>query len=259
MDLGSGASRPVPFWSIGTRRLRPGFVGPAEVAGPKGLAHPRLGLPMLDSRSAHDPDRGSFVFGVIGGIAAGKSEVARLLAGPGGLVLDADRLAREELESPAGRERLLGRYGPGILGPDGRPDRAALSERLFGDPGERRWVEGWIHPAVGVRMDRELAEAQSQGRARIVLDIPLLLESEAARPLSEACDALVFVEASSEVREARVRRSRGWPLGELARREAAQLDLERKRARADHVIENQGDLASLAAAVRRVLVAHGLA
>lgn len=214
---------------------------------------------MPDPRLARAPEPGSFVFGVLGGIGAGKSEVARLLAGPEGLVLDADRLAREELESPAGRERLVQRFGPRILGPRGEPDREALAQRLFADPAERAWLEGWIHPAVGVRMERELARARRERRARIVLDVPLLLESEAARALAEACDALVFVAASREVREQRVRRARGWRAGELERREAAQLPLEHKRARADHVIENEGDLDSLAAAVGRVLELRGLA
>jgi dephospho-CoA kinase len=201
----------------------------------------------------------SLVFAVLGGIASGKSEVARLLAGTDGLVLDADRLAAAELGSPAGRERLVERYGAGILGPDGAPDRQAVAARVFSDPAERRWLEGWIHPAVRVRMARELSEARARGVPRIVLDVPLLLENDAEHGLVAACDALVFVEASAEVRARRAAQARGWPPGELARREAAQLPLRDKRARAHHVVRNQGDLRALADEVRRVLAAHGLA
>jgi len=201
----------------------------------------------------------SLVFAVLGGIASGKSEVARLLAGPDGRVLDADRLAAEVLGSPDGRARLVERFGPGILGPGGAPDRAALAARVFSDPGERRWLEGWIHPAVRVRMTQELAQARACGVPRIVLDVPLLLENDAEHGLVATCDALVFVEASQEVRERRAQQARGWPPGELARREAAQMPLRDKRARAHHVVRNEGDLQALAAEVRRVLAAHGLA
>jgi len=201
----------------------------------------------------------SLVFGVLGGVASGKSEVARLLAGPEGLVIDADRLARQELESPASIARLVERYGASILDAQGAPDRQALAAQAFADEPERHWIEDWIHPAVRVRMARELSEARDRGVPRIVLDVPLLLENDAQHRLVAACDVLVFVEASFELREHRARHSRGWPPGELARREAAQLPLPVKRARADHVVANNGDREALAAAVQRVLQAHGLA
>ena len=204
------------------------------------------------------PDR-SITFGVLGGIASGKSLAARLLAGPDGLVLDADRFAREELESPAGRARVLERHGPSALTSAGEVDREALARRAFGDEVERRWLEGWIHPAVRVRIESELSAARARGVACIVLDVPLLLENDAQHHLVAACDALVFVDASREARERRARQSRGWQPGELERREAAQLDLDEKRARADHVLKNEGPREALEEEVRRIRAAHGLA
>jgi dephospho-CoA kinase len=203
--------------------------------------------------------RRSIVLGVLGGIAAGKSLAAELLAGPDGVVLDADRFAREELDSPEGRRRLVERYGPTALAPDGSPDREALAQRAFGDPGERAWLEGWIHPAVRVRIGSELSAARARGVACIVLDVPLLFEHDARHHLVAACDALVFVDASAEARERRARQSRGWPAGEVARREAVQVALDEKRARADHVLTNEGPRAALEAQVRRVRAALGLA
>ncbi len=198
------------------------------------------------------------VFGVLGGIASGKSLVAGLLAGPDGLVLDADATAHEELESPAGRERLVERYGSSALTPGGSVDRAALARRAFCDAKERHWLEGWIHPAVRVRIDAQLRAARDRGVACVALDVPLLLENDAQHHLVAACDALVFVDASAEVRERRSRQSRGWPPGELARREAAQLDLDEKRARADHIVTNEGPREALDEVVRRIRAAHGL-
>jgi len=195
------------------------------------------------------------VIGVAGGVAAGKSSVARALAGPDGVVVDADQLAREELDSQAGRARLSERYGSAALGPDGRPDRAFLAQRVFAHPEERSWLEGWIHPAVQVRMRAALQTARAERVKRVILDVPLLFESEELHDLVQACDALVFVDAPIELREARAQAARGWGEGEVARRELTQISPAEKRERADYVIENSGDLADLHAAVSDVLAA----
>lgn len=197
----------------------------------------------------------SLVLGVLGGIASGKSAVARALAGPAGVVIDADRLAREELESEDVVARLLEAYGPEVLDAEGRPRRDWLAARVFAAPEERRRLEGWIHGNVRARIQAALADAEARGVPRIVLDVPLLLENDALHHLVSRCDALVFVDSSLEDRERRAQARRGWPLGEVARREASQLPLDRKRARADHVIANDGTLEDLDRAVQRVLAA----
>lgn len=193
------------------------------------------------------------MLGVAGGIASGKSSAARLLAGPGGVVVDADQLAHEELNSPEGRARLLERHGPAALDAEGRADRAFLARRAFDDPAERAWLESWIHPAVRGRMTRALEAARTDRVPRVVLDVPLLFENEELHRLVGACDALVFVDAPLEVRDARARASRGWPAGEVARRERAQLPTAEKRERAHYVIDNAGDLADLERSVQSVL------
>jgi dephospho-CoA kinase len=190
------------------------------------------------------------VIGVLGGIASGKSAVARLLAGEDGLVLDADRLAREALDTPEVQAEVRRAFGDEVFGPDGRADREALARRIFESPEDRARLEGWIHPRVRDRIRAGLARARRRGTRRVVLDVPLLLENDAEHGLAGLCDVLVFVEVDPEERARRASEGRGWPPGEVARREAAQMPLSEKRARAHHVIRNQGSLDDLEVAVR---------
>jgi dephospho-CoA kinase len=201
--------------------------------------------------------RRSLVIGVLGGIASGKSAVARLLAGGAGVVVDADRIAREVLEAPETARWLERELGPGVLDPSGRPDRAALAERVFASRADRERLEGFTHPRIRARIRAALEDARAAGRPRIVLDVPLLLENEAGHGLVDLCDELVFVEAGEPERERRAREGRGWKPGELARREAVQMPLAAKRARAGHVIRNEGTLAELEHNVNTLLEALG--
>ncbi|TDJ70574.1 MAG: dephospho-CoA kinase [Planctomycetota bacterium] len=201
------------------------------------------------------PLRHPIVFGVLGGIASGKSRVARLLAGEGGVVLAADDLAQAALDSPTVQALLRQEFGASAVAPDGRTDRKVLSERIFGDPAARRRLEGWIHPVVRERIFAGLAEAREQRAERIVLDVPLLLENAAQHELVRECDHLVFVGAPAAERERRAVAERSWRPGEVARREATQLPLHEKRRRADIVIENDGTLEELEAKIHDVLEA----
>lgn len=195
------------------------------------------------------------ILGVLGGIASGKSAVAQLLAGTDGVVISADALAREVLDSPAVLERIRARFGPASIGADGRADREALARAIFdpaGGPALRAELESWTHPLVRDRIRERLSAAQAARVPRVVLDVPLLLENDAQHGLARLCDVLVFVEVRDDERERRARRDRGWPSGEVARREAAQLPLSEKKKRAHHVIENNQGLAELSQAVERL-------
>jgi dephospho-CoA kinase len=196
------------------------------------------------------------VVGVLGGIASGKSAVARLLAGQGGVVLDADRLAQEVLAQPRTARWLEETFGPGILTSEGKPDREALGELVFSDPAARERLEGWIHPAVREKIRAGLEEARAAARSPIVLDVPLLLEHDQTHGLTGECDFLVYIETDAEDRERRAQERRGWPPDEVARRERAQIPLEEKRARARHVIENRSGLAELKTRVHEILEAE---
>jgi dephospho-CoA kinase len=202
--------------------------------------------------------RPSFVFGVLGGVASGKSAVARELAGPAGVVLDADREVHEVLRRPEVLDALRAEHGAGIVGPDGALDRAALARIVFADREARRRLEALTHPLVRANLRSRLEAARASGVPRIVLDVPLLLENDAQHGLVAECDALVWIEAEPATRAARAAATRGWSPDEVARREAAQWPHDAKRARARHVVENDGTLDDMRRAVARVLRAEGL-
>lgn len=205
------------------------------------------------SQEPHSPQlRRTVVLGVLGGIASGKSRVAQLLAGPAGRVIDADRLVDEVYRDPTFLAELLSEFGPSALTTDGTADRRELGRIAFAQPEKRRWLEARIHPAVRQRIAAELEAARDAGVPRIVLDVPLLLENDAAHGLVSRCDHLVFVDSTLAERENRAARNRGWPLGEVARRERAQLPLEEKRRRAHAIVANFDDADALAREVRRV-------
>ena len=190
------------------------------------------------------------VIGVLGGIASGKSFVARQLAGDGGLVIDADLLAHEVLKSQELTDLVTEAFGRGALGEDGRPDRGALAQRVFDDPAARARLEGWIHPRVRAKIQVALDEAAAQEIGPVVLDVPLLLENDAEHGLVAKCDHLVFIESDLEARDQRAVLSREWSPGEVARREQSQHSLADKKARADYTIENRGSLDELDQSVR---------
>jgi dephospho-CoA kinase len=186
---------------------------------------------------------------LLGGIASGKSTVARLLAGERGLVIDADAIVSELYAEPGVRRELSEQFGPRILDADGALDRAALGRAVFGDAGARKRLEDWIHPRVRERILARLEDARASGVPRVVLDVPLLLENDAQHHLAGLCRTLVFVDAPADAREARARANRGWPSGEVSRREAAQMPLAEKRGRAHHLITNDQGPEGLARAV----------
>jgi dephospho-CoA kinase len=176
--------------------------------------------------------------GLIGGLASGKSTVARRLAEGGCFVVDADRLVAE-LYGP-GREgaRIVGRLaGPGVLRADGSVEKTVLAARLFADAELRQRIEAAIHPLVGTTF-RSLAGRAPEPIA--VLEATLLAESG----LTGAFDVVVTVEAPKEVRLARAV-ERGLTSAEARARMAAQGSSDLRRAVADVVIENDGSLEQL--------------
>lgn len=187
------------------------------------------------------------VIGLLGGIAAGKSTVAAAFARRGLHHVDADRHARAVVEDAAVLAQLHAGFGDGILRPDGGLDRAALAARVFQDPAAKRQLEAITHPPIRRAILADAERALAAGES-VLLDVPLLLENG----LIERCQATVFVDASEAVRRARAA-SRGWPEGELERRQATQAPLAEKRARADFVIDNDGPLAATERAVEAVL------
>lgn len=186
------------------------------------------------------------VIGIVGGIAAGKSAVAERFAAHGLDHVDADRVARAVSQRKDVLAEVAAAFGPAVVH-GGALDRAAMAALVFRDPSARTRLEAILHPRIRQDLLAELAAAKAAGRSAL-LDVPLLFENG----LSEHCDHVVFVDAPDAVRSTRAA-SRGWADGELARREAAQLPLADKRARADFAIDNGGDRATMAVQVASLL------
>ena len=179
--------------------------------------------------------------GLTGGIGSGKSAVARLLAERGAVVVDADRLAREALDpGTPGLAAVVEEFGPGVLRTDGTLDRPALGRLVFADDTRRAALEAIVHPSVGRRSAELTAAAPAD--AVVVHDVPLLVENH----LEARYDVVVVVEAGEDVRLARLADSRGMPASEARSRMAAKATDDQRRAVADVVVANDGDLDDLA-------------
>lgn len=190
------------------------------------------------------------VVGLVGGIASGKSTVARLFVEQGAALLDADAMAHACLAEPAVRAAIVARFGESVVDPAGHVDRKALGAIVFDDPKARTDLESIIHPRVATRLREELARLAAEGRPRVVvLDVPLLFESG----LDALCDTVVYVDAPIAVRRERAMRDRGWGPDELDRREKNQRSTEHKKARAGLMIRNLGSIEPLRARTRELL------
>ena len=177
------------------------------------------------------------IIGLCGGIGAGKSFVAREFERLGCLVADSDKLNSEVLQEPEVVDTLRQWWGEGVIGSDGRPDRARIAEIVFADEGAKRRLERLVHPLIARRRAAMIRGVQDNPAVTaIVIDSPLLLESN----LHRECDTIVFVNASESERLRRLRAGRGWTAEELKRREGWQIPLAEKRSRAEFVIENDG-------------------
>jgi dephospho-CoA kinase len=178
--------------------------------------------------------------GLTGGIASGKSEVARRLASYSALVIDADQVAREVVEpGTAGLAQVVGVFGTGVLADDGTLDRQQLGEIVFSDSELLAKLNAIVHPLVGARI-RELEQGADQGSI-LVEDIPLITEND----MAGFYDLIVVVDVPPQVQEDRLARQRGMTHEQAAGRMAAQATREERLAIADIVLDNSGSLAEL--------------
>jgi dephospho-CoA kinase len=196
--------------------------------------------------------------GLVGGVASGKSRVARMLVDLGAGLLDADRAGHKVLAEDAEvRAAIVERWGDGVLAADGSVDRSAVAKRVFGSNAsateERRFLESVLHPRIRADLMREARNFETLGCPAVVLDAPLLLEAN----WGAMCDVILMVDASRETRLARARQ-RGWSEAEFDKREAAQWPIVKKRSAAHVVIDNDGTEEELRTAVKRFWEEHVL-
>jgi dephospho-CoA kinase len=181
------------------------------------------------------------IIGLTGGIATGKSTVTNYLAATYSVpILDSDIYAREAVElGTIIWQKIVDRYGPGILLPTGDLNRPQLGEIIFNQPQEKAWLEAQIHPYVRDRLQAEQHSLSQQ--PALVMAIPLLFEAQMTDLVNQiwvvACPELLQLERLME-------RDRLSPAQARARI-SSQLPLASKIAQADVVLDNSSDLEAL--------------
>ena len=184
--------------------------------------------------------------GLTGGIAAGKSVVAQRLRELGAVVVDHDVLAREVVApGSTGLAAVVEAFGPGVVGPLGELDRAALAAVVFADPQARERLNALVHPLVRRAADAREEAARAAFANVVVHDIPLLVESGQAGHF----DHLVVVDAPPELRVERLVQGRGLSESQAWARLAAQADDDERIAKADVVLDGSGSVEGLRAQV----------
>jgi len=186
--------------------------------------------------------------GLTGGIASGKSTVARFFAELGVPIVDADRVAREVVApGTEGLAEVVAAFGEGVLDEGGFLDRKALGERVFAEETERKRLEAILHPRIAGRSAEKMAEIAGDA-AYVLYEAPLIVENG----LHRAMAALIVVAVDEETQLARLIERDGLDEGAAKARVAAQLPLRDKVDVADYVIDNGGDVEATRARVREV-------
>ena len=175
------------------------------------------------------------VIGLAGGVASGKSLVARCFQHFGATILDADRVGHEVLKEPEVIAAIQSRWGQVVL-KDGEIDRSALGRIVFGsapgESGQLEHLEQITHTRIGQKIRERLAQLESNTLA-VVLDAPVMFKAG----WNQLCDKIVFVDAEESIRRDRTRQ-RGWDEDELARREARQTPIAEKQQKSTDIINN---------------------
>ena len=188
--------------------------------------------------------------GLTGGIASGKSAVAKILARLGAAIVDADVLSREVV-APGhdGWNEIVATFGREVLQPDQNLDRQKLRTLIFNNPDARKQLEAIIHPRVRALAERRIREHGEAGHAVVVYEVPLLFEGN----LQEWLRPVILVACNVDTQRRRLQQRDGLDGAAAQKHIDAQMSLEDKRKLADYIIENDGSLADLESQVRAVL------
>ncbi|MCB1887784.1 MAG: dephospho-CoA kinase [Rhodocyclaceae bacterium] len=180
------------------------------------------------------------VIGLTGGIGSGKSAAADAFERLGAAVVDTDRIAHR-LTAAGGdaMAAIVARFGPGLAGPDGALDRAAMRALVFADADAREALEAILHPMIREAAAREIGAAQAP---YAMLVVPLLVESGDYR---QRVDRICVVDVPEGLQVARVMARNGFDEARVRAIMAAQASRQARLAAADDVIDNRGSLAEL--------------
>ena len=172
--------------------------------------------------------------GLTGGVATGKSTVAKMFKQCGAIVIDADQLARDVVKpgKPAWQE-IVTLFGKTVLNSDRSLDRQALGSIVFRNPKKRRQLECIIHPRVAREQQRLVRRiAKRKPHAVVIYEVPLLFEAGVDRRV----DTIVVVTADRETQIVRLTKRSSLSRAEALRRIRSQMPLAKKIEQADHVL-----------------------
>lgn len=188
-----------------------------------------------------------FVVGLTGGIGSGKTTVANLFAAEGISLVDADIVAREVVApGSTGLEAIVTHFGIEILTPEGELDRAKLRQRIFSHPEEREWLNQLLHPMIRQEM---LAQVEKATSAYVIMVVPLLFENG----LDRLVNRTLVVDISPELQINRTVKRDNVDASQVNNIISSQCSRSEKLARADDIIDNQGEISTLK---REVLALH---
>jgi len=178
------------------------------------------------------------VVGLTGGIGVGKSTAAAILADLGAVIVDCDQIGRDVARSDgAAYPGMVERFGPGVVGADGEIDRPALAAIVFNDPAALADLNAITHPAIDAVIAERIAAAPAD--ATVILDMAVLVESDLGK--GQYSEVLV-IEAPLQDRLDRLSQQRGMDPADARARIASQVSDDERRAVADHVVVNDGDV-----------------
>lgn len=188
-----------------------------------------------------------FIVGLTGGIGSGKTTVANLFAAEGITLVDADIVARDVVaQGSKGLEAIVSHFGAEILTPEGELDRAKLRQRIFSHPEEREWLNQLLHPMIRQEM---LAQVEKATSAYVIMVVPLLFENG----LDRLVNRTLVVDISPELQISRTVKRDNVDASQVNNIINSQLSRSEKLARADDIIDNQGEISTLK---REVLALH---
>lgn len=188
--------------------------------------------------------------GLTGGIASGKSTVAKILERLGAAIVNADTLSREVVEpGQEGWKEIVATFGADVLQPDQTLDRQKLRTIIFDNPDARKTLEAIIHPRVRALAEQRIREHTAAGFVVVVYEVPLLFEAK----IHEWLRPVILVACDVDTQRRRLEQRDQVDSAAAQKIIDAQMSLEEKRRLADYVIENNGTLADLERQVREVL------
>lgn len=188
--------------------------------------------------------------GLTGGIASGKSTVAKILTKAGIAVLDADEAAHfVSMKDSAGLAQILKKFGIEILNSQGELDRKALAAQVFSDKKKLLELESILHPLIRAEIQKRKKDLQDRGAALAFYDVPLLFEKK----MEKDFDEILLVTSTRDLQISRMQARNGLSLEEAEARLANQIPLVEKEKHATRIISNNGSFADLENATLKTL------